>query len=164
MAAGSTYTPIATTTITSNTSTITFGSIPSTYTDLVLQGSINLATTGGQLRFYFNGTTGTTNYSSTNLRGTGTAAESGRTSNGATVLVSYSDPNSMNSFALNIFNYANTTTFKTILARNSNTNYATEAAVGLWRQTSAISSITLVCGDANFSTGTTLTLYGIASA
>ena len=163
MTAGSTYTPIATTTISSDVSTITFSSIVGTYTDLILQGAINLSTSGGQIRFYFNGSTAT-NYSSTNLRGTGSAAQSGRTSNDGTIIVSYTDPSSMNSFSLNVMNYANTTTYKTTLARNGNQNYAVEAGVGLWRSTSAITSITLTCGDGKFSTGTTLTLYGIAAA
>lgn len=163
MAAGSTYTPIATTTISSDASTITFSSISGSYTDLVLQGAINLSTSGGQLRFYFNGSTAT-NYSSTNLRGTGSAAQSSRTLNDGNIIVSYTDPSSMNAFALNVMNYSNTTTYKTTLARNGNTNYATEAGVGLWRSTSAVTSITLTCGDGKFTTGTTLTLYGIQAA
>ena len=57
----STMTPIATNTLTAVASSVTFSSIPSTYTDLVLvlQGSFDSA---DDVRFRFNGDTGS-NYS-----------------------------------------------------------------------------------------------------
>jgi hypothetical protein len=74
------------------------------------------------------------------------------------------------SFALNIMhlmNYANTTTYKTILNRSGHagTSSIVLANVGLWRNTAAISTITLIqTGAQNYKAGCTFTLYGIASA
>jgi hypothetical protein len=61
-------------------------------------------------------------------------------------------------------NYSNTTTFKTFLSRTNVASDRVEALVGLWRSTSAITSITLYCGSNSFVTGSTFTLYGILKA
>ena len=163
MAAGATYTPIATQTVGSSTGTVSFTSIPQTYTDLVLiafyQGANDLC---AQL----NGDSGT-NYSDTFLSGTGSSAVSLRNSNvNRMVFDQYAYPPTSSSFAVGIthfMNYSNSTTYKTVLTRTSST-YGTEAAVNLWRNTSAITSIVLFINGANINAGTTFTLYGIASA
>jgi hypothetical protein len=61
-------------------------------------------------------------------------------------------------------NYSNATTYKTALARTSEDGVAA-AYVGLWRSTSAITSITIDKGSSdNFASGSTFTLYGIKAA
>jgi hypothetical protein len=83
MAAGSTYTPIATTTLGSSTSSYTFSSIPQTYTDLVLIVSgYGAASDGNSIVCRVgNGTVDSgTNYSTTRLSGSGSSASSGRSS------------------------------------------------------------------------------------
>lgn len=158
----STYTPIATTTLGSAASSVTFSSIPSTYTDLVLvfNGS-NLGSAGQDIVVNFNGDTGT-NYSRTYLLGNGTAASSGRSSNAASWAPGGLYPNSF--YTIHFMNYSNTTTYKTMIARDSVPDAYPALTVGLWRSTSAINSITALVQGANFSTGSTFTLYGIASA
>jgi hypothetical protein len=65
----------------------------------------------------------------------------------------------------NIQNYSNTTTFKTTVRRGGSTGSGMpQAEVGLWRNTSAISTILLTAGSGNFGVGTTFTLYGIKAA
>jgi len=170
MAAGSTYTPIATTTLGSAAASITLSSIPSTYTYLVLVLNGSLTTSGSSVWVRFNGDTAT-NYSSTILYGTGTAAGSTRetsVSNGC-VFAGYQQgmSTSQSTAIMHIQNYANTTTYKTTLARYSDASQEAETAVGLWRKTpEAINSLTavVVFGSRVFSIGTTLTLYGIAAA
>ena len=73
-----TYDPIATTTLGSAASTITFSSIPNTFTDLrlVLFG-VTLNATGTYNQIRFNNDTGT-NYSWTQLLGNGSAAQAQR--------------------------------------------------------------------------------------
>ena len=82
MAAGSTYSTIATTTLASAAASYTFSSIPTTYTDLilVLNGSFD---TFNNVRFQVgNGSVDTgSNYSATRLLGDGSAASSDRISN-----------------------------------------------------------------------------------
>ena len=167
MAAGSTYTPIATTTLGSSASSYTFSSIPSTYTDLVL---IYTAATSTQVDLYFrlNGDTGT-NYSYTVLFGTGSTAGSARTPNQAYGSFDYygvpvttlGNSNTVCHF----MNYSNTTTNKTTLVRSNNAGNGTDAIVGLWRNTAAINSIQIGSfGAPTLSTGSTFTLYGIQAA
>ena len=164
MAAGSTYTPIATTTL-SGVSTYTFSSIASTYTDLVLIAS-GTASNDNDWNIRVNGDTGS-NYSSTILTGNGTAASSLRTSSQAQAIADWNGFAGTSGVAVGVFNfmnYANTSTYKTWLVRSNNAAYGTDAVVSLWRSTAAINSITLFRATGTFNSGTTLTLYGIAAA
>ena len=77
MAAGSTYTPIATTTASGSASSVTFSSIPSTYTDLVIVADILGAASTADAVLRFNSDT-TSNYSETVIRGDGSSAASAR--------------------------------------------------------------------------------------
>jgi hypothetical protein len=60
---------------------------------------------------------------------------------------------------MNFLNYSNTTTYKTILSRSNRAEQATEAFVGLWRNSAAITSISIA--SATFTTNSIFTLYGI---
>lgn len=164
-----TYEPIATTTLGSATSSYTFSSIPSTYTDLVLVASLN-GSTGTAIKVQFNSDTGT-NYSLTRLVGDGLNTISSSQTNSTSIIYGYNGvPTTSNEFApviMNIQNYANTTTYKTMLSRFNNANStsgSTDAIVGLWRSTSAITSVTVATNSGTFSTGSTFTLYGIKAA
>ena len=168
MAAGSTYTPIATTTLASPATSYTFSSIPSTYTDLVLIGN-TIVSSGTQYEFsvQFNGDTGT-NYSNTYLGGTGVVAFSGRATNSTIIDSGYLNANSgnPNTRILNIMNYSNTTTNKTVISRGSGENGGQVIGyANLWRNTAAINSIKIFSiSGLTYATGTTLTLYGIQAA
>jgi hypothetical protein len=161
MPAGSTYTPIATTTLGSAQSTVTFSSISGTYTDLVvvINGSVS-ATKNCTVQL--NGDTGS-NYSWTYLYGSGSSASSARSSNTAEGLINYVGTEQSTTI-LQINNYSNSTTYKTVLSRSSSSVLGTMAIALLWRNTAAITSMNLVAPSATWSTGSTFTLYGIASA
>jgi hypothetical protein len=164
-----TYEPIATTTTTGSATTVSFTSIPQTYTDLILVYNGGLS---GFDYIYsrYNSDTGS-NYSGTGVGGNGSSAFSGRYSNQVynqllgwaiglgTPLTSIG--------IIHFINYANTTTYKSIIGRDTNpeSGGATQAAVHLWRSTSAISSIELTgINSRTITDGSTFTLYGIASA
>lgn len=163
-----TYEPIATTTLSSAAATITFSSIPGTYTDLrlvlLVLGNLN----GVGIRF--NSDSGT-NYSMTYLNGDGASAISYRLSNQTRVNLgpvniasSTTIPNFM---AVDIFSYAGSTnkTFLNSQSFDANGSGDRTAQVGLWRNTSAITSIELTnMGAGNYNSGTTATLYGILKA
>jgi hypothetical protein len=150
-----------------STNTITFSSIPATYTDLeiVFNGGVNTGT--ANILIQFNGDT-TTNYSYTQLTGDGGTAQSYRGSTTSSILSNYwgyptADNNT--NMLFKVMNYANTTTFKTVLTRSNNAANGTSAVVGLWRKTpEAINSVTLFTSANNFANGSTFSLYGIASA
>lgn len=163
----STYTPIATTTLSSGATSVTFSSIASTYTDLVLIIQAK-ATSGSQntMSLQFNSDTAT-NYSRTSIQGNGTSATSTRGSNESMFYFAY-DAGADNTFAgnyiINIMNYSNTTTYKTVLARSNNANTATQSRVGLWRSTSAVNAIKVLGDSLTYDVGSTFTLYGVKSA
>lgn len=172
MPAGNTYEAIATQTLGSAAATVTFSSISSAYTDLVLICSAATSVAGWSLLLRFNSDTGS-NYSTTQLIGTGSSALSSRGTNLAQIYLGYY-PDAFgqlgnNSFIVNLQNYSNTTTFKTALCRTNNlstsgaTN-AVEQSVGLWRNTAAISTVSLTAGSGNILAGSTFSLYGIKAA
>lgn len=169
MAAGSTYTPIATTTLGSAQTTVTFNSF-SGYTDLVCVYSTYSTVGVADIVIQFNGDTGS-NYSATILFGDGTSAGSYRQSSQTQILADYygsagTTTGLFNVAILNVMNYANTTTYKTILNRPGRAASGTDAVVGLWSSTAAITSMLLKLGGSGnqFATGSTFTLYGIAAA
>lgn len=162
MAAGSTYEPIATTTLGSAAADVTFTSIPGTYTDLIIAGN-GIKSGDHGINVQFNSDTGS-NYSFTYLYGDGSSAVSGRESNKSFASGGRLATNGAVSLFY-IMNYANTTTYKTMLSKGSNAGALTIAVVSLWRSTSAITTIKINPGDlGNFATGSTFTLYGIAAA
>ena len=109
----STYEPIATTSTTSNATTVTFSSIPGTYTDLVLVGGYATSDATNNVPYIeFNSDVYTNNkYSSTRLRGNGTAASSARRSNDPFYICDGIAPNANVNGTLTIIqinNYSNT--------------------------------------------------------
>ena len=170
MAAGATYEPIATTTLGSAASSYTFSSIPGTYTDLIIVvNGTDSASGGNNWNLQFNGDTAT-NYSATRIRADGTTNDSARTTSATSILGIQMNDTLIGVQTYQIMNYANTTTYKTALLRGgvggSTTATFLGAAVGLWRSTSAITSIKVLTNGltSNFAVGTMFTLYGIAAA
>jgi len=163
----STYEKIATTTLGSAQSTITFSSISGSYTDLILieNGKVSSGA-GSYTRIRFNSDTGS-NYSATYLYGNGSSAGSDRYSNMTFIPVAYVaavETNFNHNTIINIQNYSNSTTYKTVLARSNNAATATDATAALWRSTSAITSIDYYLNSGDWASGSTFTLYGILKA
>jgi hypothetical protein len=161
-----TYEPIATQTLGSSQTTITFNSF-SGYTDLRLIVTPLSTADGMNYQLRFNSDSGT-NYSLTYLRGNGSTAVSNRQSN-----ITFFDNLNMGVYTTtphiymyDIMNYSNSTTYKTVLNRFSEMGGSGFVAtgVGLWRSTSAVSTITLTALTNQFATGSTFTLYGIKAA
>jgi len=165
MAAGNTYVPIATLTTSGGEASVSFTSIPGTYTDLVLQGVVTSGV-AYELFMRYNSDTGT-NYSNTYIEGNGTSATSARTTSTSLMSIAYSNNSNPNPMITQIQNYSNTTTYKTMLSRSSAAGASVMAFVGLWRNTAAITSIELrmnAAGTTVFAANTILSLYGIAAA
>lgn len=165
-----TYEPIATTTLGSAAATVTFSTISGAYTDLVLVTNLKTTTTSQEVTVKINNDTGS-NYSLTNLRGDGSTAASLRRSSQTVGNISKEiSPNTAFEFVSvsTFMNYSNATTYKTWLSRNNRASASnapgTEALVGLWRSTSAITELVIGLTGGNFDTGSTFTLYGIKAA
>jgi len=162
-----TYEPIATTTLGSAASSITFSSIAGTYTDL----RVVLVGTAGDIvtpRIRFNSDSGT-NYSNTRILGTGSSAASYRST--SVTQLDFASAGGMSTtiphlYTMDVFSYAGST-YKTALLtgqEDDNGSGYVVRQVGLWSSTSAINTILLYPSSNNFSTGTTATLYGIKNA
>jgi uncharacterized protein YfaP (DUF2135 family) len=166
MAAGSTYTPIATTTASGSQNTITFSSIPSTYTDLVLVTQTSYSANGVSLGMKIN-SDGSSSYSYTYLLGDGSSAASGTSGSISTGMAfAYVATAGQIDISIgHIMNYSNTTTYKTAIIRSNNASNRVQANVELWRSTAAINRLDIAtnAGD-NYAAGSTFTLYGIAAA
>jgi hypothetical protein len=162
----STYTPIYTTTLGSAQSSVTLNSF-SGYTDLVLVcvPKVTSATTFG-LRF--NSDTGS-NYSETIMYADGSNPYSTRLSNQTEMRISYgatSRSTNTSNIIAQIQNYSNTTTYKSVINRDNASSDGTGTILGLWRNTNAITSITIlpISGGTIIDTGSTFTIYGIKAA
>lgn len=168
MPAGNTYVAIATQTLSSTAASITFSSIPSTYTDLVL--ICNVGTTVGfqAIIMRANGDTGS-NYSYRTMRGNGstviTEQQTSQTQVRISVAVDTSTSAADQVMTTNIMNYSNATTFKTFTGRSNNAiGNGTEANISMWRSTAAINQLDIGTTGSTFVVGSTFSLYGIASA
>lgn len=169
MAAGVTYDKIATTTLGSATSSITLSSISGSYTDLVLVFSYKANTTNfPTIKLTFNGNT--SGYCGNQVIGNGSTVSANRNSNAAFISIArgVGQPATIGNTAtivINIMDYANTSNYKTVLARASSADTGTELDVGQWQNTAAITQINLSAATSNdFAVGSMVTLYGIAAA
>ncbi len=159
----------------SNTATVTFSSIPGTYTDLYLVISGRTTNTGGNgdsVKTTFNSST--TGYSNRRLYGSGivTGSDSNHGGTGAMNLGAVCDNGSTSStfgsFEMYVPNYAGSTN-KSVSALGAQEDNETTAYIiasaGLWSNTAAITSIELSPGSGNnWMTDSSFCLYGITKA
>lgn len=169
-----TYEPIATTTLSSPVSSITFSSIPSTFTDLRLVLSCpGFSSYNDLTAFEFNNDTGS-NYALCRLRGDGSSATSSAVSSDTKLTPMNANTSAGYPFFItfDILSYANTSVYKTALISFNNDQFGSSGnigrCVGIWRSASALSTIKIYTGiNAIFNTfpnNTTATIYGILKA
>jgi len=165
------YASIATTTLSSNTGTITFSSIPGTYTHLQLRcfASTNRGTTAN-MQVRFNSDSGS-NYSRHYLYGDGASAGAGASASQTLISLDRIGGTSTTFGALivDVLDYANTNKYKTVRNLGGidlNGSGEIDLQSGLWMNTAAITSITLITvdGTMNFLTNSSFALYGIKGA
>jgi hypothetical protein len=164
--------PLQTVTVGSGgATTITFSSIPQGYTDLKIfvsaRGTGSFSETGFTLTF--NGDS-SSNYSNTRVEGSGSSASSGNASNATSLFVGnlVGTTGTANTFASNDIYVPNYTgsNYKSVLfdyapENNGTANYAGVGA-GLYRSTSAITSITFGPGSGTaFAQYSTFSIYGV---
>jgi hypothetical protein len=152
------------------TSSISFSSIPSTYTDLCLKVSLRNGTVNNDdsLSISYNGSS--TSFTSKWLQGSGAGAYSGSRSDYFQLFIVDQNNYTANTFSnaeIYIPNYAgsNNKSFSTDAVTETN---ATSANMGLtaalWSNTAAINAITLTIGAGLFAQYSTATLYGIKNS
>ena len=162
---------LATVSLTTAASAVTFSDIPSNYTHLQIRGSGRAANsvTDENLIIQFNNDTGA-NYSLHNLYGTGAAAGANASANAsvsyfARVTGASSNASIYGIVIADVLDYTNTSKYKTIRSLSGHdqngSGYVTLMS-GSWRSTSAITTITIKNDAAsNIAAGSTFALYGI---
>jgi len=163
MPAGKTYVKIASQTLSGSVSSVTFSNLPQNYTHLIIASAIISNSTSNDTKVQFNNDTNS-NYSMTRMYGESSTVASDRSTN-ATSMHLGRNSTTITPNIFHIMNYSNTTTYKTALGRSGFATGIVLANVGLWRSTSAITSVTiLITGGDTFSANSTFTLYGIKAA
>lgn len=162
---------IASTTLGSDTATITFSSIPATYEHLQIRAfciAVGAASTSGTIRLNNRSTTG--DYFEHELIGSGTAVSaSGSTGNKITIgrFAGDSYTTTGGVAVIDILDYASTNKYKTVRSIGGwDANGAGEASFrsGLYLfETAAITRIDFFLGT-NMKTGSVVSLYGLRSA
>jgi hypothetical protein len=164
------YFSIATTTVGSGgASSVTFSSIPSTYTHLQLRGRCSNAYGSGNsnVSVYANSDTTTTNYYSHYLYGNGSSAGASSSANSLQTFQASGSSTYPSVFVLDLLDYTNTNkykTFRTLSGYDANGSGLMALTSALWKNTAAVSSLQFVAEDGNWNAGTTFALYGIKGA
>ncbi len=170
-----TYTLIASNVLSSTTATVTFSSIPQTYTDLVLRISARTGRTDPDivlLTFNSDSASSGTTYSDTQLFATSTTPGSSRNSNAPTVYGARIDganetANTFSSTEFYIPNYTASVnkSFSSISVyeNNSTTVFGLFANANLWRNTAAVTQINMTAVS-SYVAGSSFYLYGIKNS
>jgi hypothetical protein len=164
-----TYTPLATVTLGTAASSVTFSSIPATYRDLIVvmnARSVYSADRSDDLQYRFNADSGS-NYSWVNMAGfdssTASSSSSSQTSGRIGVLETSSDSNTNNGVLIfQVMDYCATDKHKTALSRTNIARNFVAAHANRWASTTAVTSIN-VFGNrgSNLAAGSTFSLYGV---
>jgi hypothetical protein len=168
-----TYTLIASSTVGSGgVSSVTFSSIPSTYTDLIVKMTCRFDQPydAANLNIRFNGDSAA-NYSTRRLKGTGSAAQSDNTSAATQMVFNYGAGNNLTANTFNngemyIPNYTSSnykSVSSDVVTENNATAAYTVLQAGLWSNTAAITSIA-IGSDGNWVQYSTFYLYGIKNS
>lgn len=152
-----TYTAIASSTLTTSSSTIVFSSIPSTYTELFISvyGKYDSFATVG---IRFNGST--TSYSYLRQLGSGTTSLAFYNNTAGSYSGTGVWDTGLSSMEVWIPGYKDTNNKKTFISKTYHRGNLNCLNLGTWSGTSAINSITLL-GNGVYQAGTVATLFGV---
>jgi len=156
-----TYTALATVTLGGTASSVTFSSIPATYRDLVLVISGTASNTINVV-IRLNGDTGS-NYSYVVAEGNGASAAS---LSGTDALPEVGRMSTtLSNTIVQVMDYSATDKHTTLLGRGNSSADLTRMSATRWANTAAVTSLTAFASPTprTFSSGTTLSLYGIVS-
>ena len=157
-----TYTPIATTTLTGTDTEILFSNIPNSFKDLVLISNFRFSTAGGVVIQCNSDTVGP--YPIQTLYSTGTTVLSHYENYSASQLSYYVsfDQNYPGAFLIHFMDYSATDRHKNFICRASSVhNSGTCITAGRYASNSAISSFKIYSGTRLFQPGDKFSLFGI---
>lgn len=175
-----TYTLIASSVLSSTATSVTFSSIPATYTDLIMKWSTRSDSAGDSTdaTFRFNGSS-STNYSTTILYSNGSSVMNDLVSNRADLYSNFltnggaSTSNTFSNGELYFPSYASSRNKPVSIDGRTEKNALNSPQItmvaGLFRDTTAITSITMYSGPTasptnSFVSGSSFYLYGIKNS
>ena len=158
------YYSIQTVTLTTGSSTISFSSIPGTYTHLQVRALTVTNVPSGSGVMYFNGDSTNTNYRNHYLYGSGTSAVSNNGGNNsyAPEFVGGGATTSPGASIIDILDYTNTNKYKTtreLGGYDANGSGFITFSSTLWMNSAAITSISF--NITSWLAGTSFALYGV---
>lgn len=154
----------------SNQASATFASIPSTYTDLVLEGTVWAASASSFQMQVGNSTVQTgTVYSFNERYGTGSTLAGTQGTNQSAFIMGNdigigTSSNDCLSIKIDLMSYSKTNMFKTVLYECGRTAGGVARGVGLFRSTASIDTISVFSGNGSINIYGTLSLFGIQAA
>ena len=159
-----TYVPLATITLASTDSSITFSSIPATYRDLIVVCNFQNSGIGSASRLRLNGDTGT-NYTGVWMVGYGSTAGSSSEASETSARIFGAALGPANTFSnvgiIQVMDYS-ADKHKTVLTRYGSAGTDSQATASRWSNTAAVTAVTIydVLGQ-TYSVGSTFSIYGV---
>lgn len=165
----SSYESIASASGTGSSNTISFTSIPATFTHLQIRGIAKPTMVDAVIRLGYNGVTDATQYNTHVLYGDGSSAGAFYEGNqhyiyGFSNNVATGDTYGVG--VIDILDYRNTNKYKVarcLTGYDKNGSGSVILTSHLYRSTNAITQVDLILNQGNFTTGTRIALYGIKS-
>ena len=164
--ASTSYESIATVTVgAGGASNVEFTSIPNTYKHLQVRAIARVAAGNAYMYVQFNGDTAT-NYTYHMLYGNGTtaAADAAANTTGAAANYISSTASTFGVLVQDVLDYADTNKFKTVRdlgGYDANGSGQVRLTSGLWRSTSAVTSLKITPSASSFTQYSQFALYGI---
>jgi hypothetical protein len=165
----SSFESIASASGTGSSATISFTSIPQTFTHLQIRGIAKPTMVDAVIRLGYNGITDATQYNTHVLYGDGTAGSFYE--NNQHYIYGFSNNVATGDIygagVIDILDYKNTNKFKVAKALTGYDKNGSGSIIltsHLYRSTNAITQVDLILNQGNFTTGTRIALYGIKGA
>jgi hypothetical protein len=158
-----TYRPLATVTLGSAASSVTFSSIPATYRDLILVAT-GTSTADADIQITINSDTTSGNYSRVTASGNlNNLAVSSTTSGNQVTFWGFWSSSQVATFTNQFMDYSATDKHKTFLTRANRSGSGADMIASRWANTAAITSISLATVGTTFVTGSTFNLFGVSA-
>lgn len=159
------YIAIASQTLNTTATSVSFSSITGIYRDLIISVDAGCTATA-ELNCQVNNDSGS-NYSWVSGGTNGGVTIIGQSSGGLTSAMRFTERGTYTTSQLvqhiiQFFDYSQTDKAKTVLVRNSGSASGVGMLANRWASTSAITTITLYPNSGSFTAGSTFSLYGIA--
>jgi hypothetical protein len=155
-----TYTPLATVTLGSTASSVTFSSIPATYRDLIVVCEFVPSGSFFDTGLRFNADGGT-NYSFVEASGSGSGSGNSNSAPRSQAIFLYTEATNRWAVIAQIMDYSATDKHKTVLSRATAGAEITIMTANRWANTAAITSVQVRPDASTFASGSTFSLYGV---